>query len=787
MLSILKRRTVQIGSQTWEYHGDDTDTTIFYITPIPDFSKRDDGLPAIQIVEFQTSGADNGTGYCQFQIELTIPDNIIPAIKTDISQQFQVANPNLQALPVQAGTIVNLTYPDGQGGTTGVQADGTDFGSNAAIFDIPLSIDQMKEIKTTMAQQGSGPFQIEYSLVVPCYMPGVTATLSFDANIAYDYEVTVERHEHSTEWSTSVSYTYDIQQYLSQSNASKIEIDKIDPKIPDSVVDSIRTWGQNTIENLIQSEVQEALAIQGEGSGTQSFSISEVSSFSETYTQSETITWRIAPQIILPTFVDLNLTTVEIQQLEPVVDQRQFTVSVLPNVIFSGSENARSHIQANILSGTNLFKDGIEKLKYLDVTIQYPTLQSSSTKTFRFTDNKANTWQSDWDDTAKGVFTLSYVAVYEDGQQITGTKNNLDVTMYTLGLEDIGILSVNFDASRFFTAEAKEIDSIEIDLVFNIPDNAPYLQTFELTSEKSSQQISSWLKAPLTTEYAYTITYNFKQSVSANPYTSNVKQSNSNSIRINQPDFTKDLPVLIHIGSADNPDFIAFSADIYYDDTPYFPNISASAALPAPTQSSPITLSIDGTETTAIVRKVATMFANNSLSTLKLSASGTGSDGTQLTWGPFDFDPTNVPNGFSFFKDNEFTFIEVDPSIVDWQGGLLKQINILITNAYYTCKDQQVTVPMGINTIPIRIDPQKKIAPSAFQQILNIPFGYSALSFDWTASYLYESGSKYASGQKQAGNMLVLPVNATDVGSNKPTVNSAQNSRTRTESASEFA
>jgi hypothetical protein len=765
MLSIEKRGTTQIGNTTWEFHGDDKDDRIFYITPIPQFVMNG-SLPAIQIVELNTSGPDNGSGYCQFQVELNIPPEIEPEISQAIKTQFGVDNPLYQSLVVQAGTLVNLTYPDGQGGTTGTQANGTDFGSNNAIFQISLDVDQMKEIKGSMTAKGGSPFEVEYVVSVPANMPAVTAELSFDATIAYNYEVTSHAH---TQWAHSTTYTYDIKQYLTQSAASTITVNKVDPKLPQSVVDEVRNWATSVVETQLAAEIQQALAIQQSGGGTQSFSISDVSSFKETYNQQETIMWHIQPQGVLPSFVDLGLTQAQIDELEPVIDERRFVAHVTPNVLFNGSTGGpvfAAHVMPNVA-----FKDdsaSFEKLERLDVTIKYPTLTSSDQKTYSFTSNKIHTWEADWDNDVQGVYSLDYVAVYENGQQVTGSKTDIDATNYTLGLDAIGTLAVTFNATRFFTTEKDVVESLDVDFVFEIPESTPYLQTFVLNAATPIQNVTSYFDAPITTDYLYTLTYNFKEETKADPFTSNVKQEDAQNVRVDAPDFEQSIPTVIHWGPSSDPDFIQFDVNFYYDGEPYFPNIPASAALPKPTQASPVEFSIS-TSTTPNVVDHLLVFANSKVSPLTLDAQGITSDGNTVQWGPLEFDAANAPN-LAFFKDKVFTFAEINPAIVDWKiandvAGL-KAINVMVTAVHFTSQSKTQKMDLGNNSQTIGWDPQVKSAPSTFVHIPNLPNDYSEISFDWEATYVYSDASKYAKGT-QEGTILDLPKEAT--GTTPPT------------------
>lgn len=755
MLDIMKRGTVKVGSLIWEYHGDTDNKSLYYITPQPAWI-TEKGLPKIQIVQYQTSDSLNGSGYCTLQVQLDVPDDVIPAVVADIAQRFQVTNPQFLTLPFQAGTLVSLTLPDGEGGTTGMQVDGTDFGSNAAIFQVPLSADQMKTIKAAMTKQGSSPFELQYSLVVPGLMPAVRADLSFDASIAFQYQVTAHEHTH---WASSSTWTYDIAEQLAQSNASKVVVTKMDPNLPQEVVDRVSTWGENVIANLVAKEVQQAIAIQQAAGGTQSFTVNEVSSINQTYQQNEAILWRLRPQVVLPSFADLGLTLAQIDSLQPMVDKRQFVAQVTPQCSFVNSKTPNQAIKA----GQDPFMTNIKRLDHVDVTITYPTLTSSATRTHTFTDNTPYTWQADWDTTAGGTYSLSYVAVYEDKTQVKGGVDQIDATAFTLGLKEIGTLNVTFDASRFFVNEASLIDQVTVDFVFNIPQQAPYLETATLTKAKAQATFTSQFPAPLTADYIYTVTYGFVASAKANPYTSDAKRQNGQWVRLEQADFQESFNVFVQMSDA-AAGLSVQEADInfFYDGKPYFPDIPASQQLPSPSQSSPIQLNFPtGASTTAAQSQKVWFFANTKVTPLTVVATVLTSDFNQIQIGPFDFSPQSV-SLLAVSPLHQFAFIGADPTIVDWTAlhGITVHIKQIRYKATGASGEMQYTTNTSSPVQTIRWDSPTNQAYPVHFVVSNLPNGYTDLQFDWAAEYIYSSGTKTASGT-ESGTSLALPKVAT--------------------------
>ncbi|MBO2011922.1 hypothetical protein [Hymenobacter negativus] len=789
MLDILKRGTVQISNFTWEYHGDTDDSTIFYITPQPAWMTANE-LPKIQLVQYNTSDPLNGSGYCTLQVQLSVPDEAVMAVTSDINTRFGV-KPRFLTLPFQPGTIVEITYPDGQGGTTGQQVAGSDFGSNGAIFQLGLDADQMKTFKEVLNKKGGSPFEVQYSIIVPAMMPSVEMELTFDSKTALDYQVTSHEHTH---WASSSSYTYDISKQLASSNASTVHVKKINPNVPQEVVDKLKTWGQSVIMDLVAKQVAAAIALENNASGTQSFSVSQISSFSEKYEEDQTILWRLQPQTVLPSFGDLGLTIQQIASLEPVVDKRKFVAQVTPKCNFVGSEKS---LNPAIAPGTGPYMTDAQELQSLQVTIKYPTLDDKPERTHTFTDSTPFTWEADWDDMAGGVYSLEYMAVYKDPKQpsVSGEVQGIEASAYTITLELIGILNVTFDASIFFANKkvSTVVKEIIVDFVFNIPQAPPVLERFTLDSTNATHNITSLSAAPINTDYVYTVTYIFKDDAKANPYTSDAKQQNGQWIYLNQPDLVQSVSVVV-----DMDNVYKAEVNVYYEGEPYFPEIPASKVLPRPTQESPIQLvfpedstatdqprprfqlqtislpaysadSAKGENKASPTEQDLYLFANSKLSPLMIHASLITSDMDQYDFGPYLFNPQSVVF-FSMSAAKTFAMITADPGIVDWTN--LTCINVRIKAVRYipststgTLLDgveegTKATYAKNIAVQAMTLDTTKEHSYAVHFPLTSLPMNFTEMEFDWVAEYVYKDGMKLAQGTQQ-GTLVALPKAAT--------------------------
>lgn len=775
MLSILRRGTATVGDTTFEFHGDSDNPKIFYITPQPQFVMKGK-LPAMEIVEYQTTDAANGSGYVLLQVELAVPDGALAPISAEIKTLFGVSDPIFQTLAVQSGTMVQITYPDGDGGTTGVQVNASDFASNIAIAQLELDAKQVTEVKKVMEGGGASPFQIQYSVIVPSFMPAVTVELSFDSSIAFEYEVTKHAHK---KWAHKTTYTYDISKQLAASNASKITINKVDPSVPDAVISKLRDWAQSVIEARVAEEVSKQIALLSSG-GLQSFSVRDLSSFHETYAQNQTVMWRVRPTAVLPSYGQLGLSRAQWETLETSVDVRQFVMKLMPNVKFKGDAvDPALAAGGKVTPGDNPFMDKVQSLTSLDVTIHYPTLDDRKDRTIHLTANSAHVWSARWDDAAASKYSLSYTATYEDGSVVKGMLDDLTDSIYTMTLADIGTLNITFNADKFFglagggkgagvSGGIADVQSLIIAAVFDVPGQPPVPQTFTLDEKAPLHTVSSLRKAPLATSYSYMITYYFKPETKANPYTSNVRTDNQQFIDISGPDMTKSIPILVNMGSetGDDPHIVSLTADFYYDGKPVFPDIAASKSLPKPTQSSPVQFNFTpGAKQYQSVN--LDVFAASNLSPLTLSASGFTADGDTLAWGPIQFDPLAIPS-MMFMAEKPFTVVELDPAIVDWTTGpsgkadTLKYISVHIPSAKFktSSPDATVTIHPRSPDQKIGFDPQQDRAPSAFVRIAGLQAGYYDLSFDWVAQYVYEKAGVVEVKGTADGTQMTLPKSA---------------------------
>ena len=111
MLDITKKGTCQTSdSMVWDYYGDDGNDTMFYVVPTPTLARDETGRPIFSLVEYSTSDANAGGGYCYLSTVLWIPPADLPQIETCIKNSHPGITPQLNTLEFKSGGQVMLQY-----------------------------------------------------------------------------------------------------------------------------------------------------------------------------------------------------------------------------------------------------------------------------------------------------------------------------------------------------------------------------------------------------------------------------------------------------------------------------------------------------------------------------------------------------------------------------------------------------------------------------------------------------------------------------------------------------
>lgn len=654
MLNITLKSTFQDSTGfNWDYYEDDVVPGTYYILPRPGFVSDASGRPSFQIVTYQTDGSDNGSGYCRMDVQLTVPAAIQQAIGAQI-QQRSGSTPVFTTLDLNPGGSATLLFTSG-GNSLPFTVPASSFGSDVASFVLQLDKAQLDTLEAAFTASG-GAYEVVYHLSVPARLPGVTAVLSFDSSIAFQYQVTEPTFN---SWGDETS-PGSVQELLQESASSKTTITwgMADP--PASLQQDVANWANATLADLVQAEVQKVIQLQGMQSGS-SFSINEVSSFTATYAENQVIAWVLSPSATLPTFPDMGL---QIAPSESTVNQQQQVMTVSAHLPFSGGSSA---LGSSITAGGNtVLVDSVT------VTVSYPTL-SQADSSHTFSANGSFTFAAQYDAGHGPAWDLSYVATYHGNTAppVTGEVTGVDNGAYTLQLPDVGLLTVTFDATQAFATQGAKPTEVDVTVTFPNSDGHgnPFSESVKLTSAAPAGSITSIMAVPVNAGYNWQAVHVFSGSTSV---TGPLNQGATGSSQtIPPPNGMHETSLIILVPAKSKHPVLEADVSMWYEGTPQaIPGAPASL----PSKASPAVFSlIPGSS--PMTHEVFTGLVNGD-QPLVYSATFTSASGQVVI--EDQLIENTIPSIMLSPTQRYFTLL-VTPAAIDWASAKFTSVTVLVT------------------------------------------------------------------------------------------------------------
>lgn len=185
-----KRSYTTTDGRTWDFYGDDTDTSLFYVVPLPVLARDGDGRPVFKLVEYSTTGAQASAGYCYLATDLIVPPDDMVQIVAYIRQLYPGITPVTNTLEFRSGGVATIRYVLDDGFARELNTTPSGFGSNRATFVIPLSPTGLALFKAVFGgTTANGAISIVYRVSVDSRLPAVEVTVKFDSATAYEYQV----------------------------------------------------------------------------------------------------------------------------------------------------------------------------------------------------------------------------------------------------------------------------------------------------------------------------------------------------------------------------------------------------------------------------------------------------------------------------------------------------------------------------------------------------------------------------------------------------------------------
>ncbi|WP_323121239.1 hypothetical protein [Burkholderia alba] len=486
---------------TIQIYRDNQDNKKYYIVPQPQFAVAANGLPEFSLRQFKNS--NSVSGQCNFQTVLQTPPGSIEAVRNKFGQDIRIGGWDWTS----GMTWFNYQYPDEKGQLSSHSAlawpslapTTSDIGQASALASFSISLPDQGAVSAFITAfgpsgSGGGTYELQYQMHVPGTLPGVSVTVGFNSTTAFDYEQKV--HIDRNVWGSETGRTVQVQQYLSQSQAGSIDYvwGKIDPLSPQGQV--VTNWANQTLQNAVTNAVNSAIAMMQSNhpSGDDyTFSMSQVSSFSYTYSQNQVVDWIATSSVLLQPF------SKELwAQLYQTVDYTPLTVTFYLKDI----EQTAAHISS------------------VQITVQSPS--GNDTKTLN---KDVTSWPfsrpavTNPDGTPNLNYSYQYLVSYTNGTSyqsgvILGNAGNEGGATVTLTAGSLAALAVTFQTSGVdYGTKPQSVRQVEVDFVFvntNAPPGLPAENktlSYVFYSNDEKWNVAFLTALPYTTFYQYSVRY----------------------------------------------------------------------------------------------------------------------------------------------------------------------------------------------------------------------------------------------------------------------------------------
>ena len=661
----------------WDFYSDDhldpnPDPNAFYIIPKPTLVMDSVGNPSFQILNYTTDGSNNGSGYLRFDVELTVPQSIMAgvtaAILADPVKFPNVTTPVFLTLALNEASTASFNI-DAAGVTTTYTANASGFGGNVASFLLNLTKIQLDTVSAAFNQTG-GAIAITYYLSVPARLQGVSAVLTFDSSIAYQYQVTQATYNEWGDQSNPASVTT----LLNESASSNVIITWGMANPPAELVTSVTNWANQTLAGLVTAEVQKVIELQGLQSDN-SFNINEVSSFTANFSENMVIDWLIQPTATIPSFPDMKL---QLSNFTVNVNEQQQQMLVSTNLPFAGDSTVSPNMVPEV-STTGGVKQAY--VKSVVVTVHYPTLTEADSS-YTFTSNARKAFIADYDLTNGPEWSLQYQVNYVDPNMptVSGTISSITSANYILKMEEAGILTVVFDATQAFSGEGTL--PTEVDINFSYingmePESNKIQQKLKILAKDTSflATISSLQAMPISTTYNYSVNYIFPGGI---VYSAPLVQNQNGFLQIiNAANVVHPVNIMVYVSPADataNPVFDATVNMWYAQPLTIPPGFSSNQ----PTKQAPaaFNITLNTLSTGGLMGKASFDGLLSGDQPLMYSAS------MDTANGPININAQQIENtqaSIMVSPTQEYFTLEVSPASINWQSAKYLSVVVLIT------------------------------------------------------------------------------------------------------------
>lgn len=535
----------QIGSVT--VYGDDKNYNVFYLLPEqPRYRVDDEGRPIFKFLKYRTpidrGEGKAGGGYVVFDVEFSIPEEEMEAIKEKLERRIErKANELGDRNPpeLQIGTInfnkgvaqLNIANEDNDFVEKVFHASTPSlYGKNISVYSLELTPQGATLFE--QALQGKGGFvQIIYHLYFDAKLPPLTVTGNFTADVYYDFlhEIDVEER-----WCKEDDYTEVIEETLTRSQSREVDIKKGSSQVSQESIDEIVRAANQFLADGVEQAMIDALPIENVEDARKWYAEKDIEDVKREVTRSRTS--------------NLNFTWTE----ETVIEVHRIPQGTLPNITNLVDNNGDPVLwedyaleidlddpffqQINVAVSVNAsFEDlpihSVEvKLDYDDEPMN--VLDSPIDGEFQFTSPNDVARFASFLKEDLHEYKYSYQVNYKgESRQFQSEEIDSKDTRLTINVDDMGILLVDVKARDI---KFNQVESVHVLFKYEDPANQVDLieKQFILDEANPSFKIQELIFSKREKEYEYTTKYFMKD---GKEFVGEPKVGNANTLYIDDP------------------------------------------------------------------------------------------------------------------------------------------------------------------------------------------------------------------------------------------------------------
>ncbi len=482
MLNMLESRVFKYDDNRKEVtvYQDDEDLNKWYIVPEPRFARTIvDGQSVAEFTLVQYKTQQGAAGTCTFTAELIVSPEALEAVYQNLGRDIALGQLDWQM--AEAYFYYQLSGEEKVLNVTPSLA-----GTNRSAFVITLATqEEVNTFKNAFGPDSGSvsPFRIDFDVTALARLRAVTAKVTYNSQLAFEYEKEVDVDKNV--WGKVTSRRETIKQELRQSGAGDVELTWGISKPSGELQQRVNDWAWVTLESLVNKAVDDAMRSIGDNNADQ-FSLSATASFERTYTENQVIAWAFTPTQFLPKFT-----------------QEEWKLH------YSEVDNRRLIVNFNILD--DLGANAID-------SVQVDVMYDGSTKSHLFESGQPSSWTLDVDGAVSGGtfdpdYEYRYVVKFTDEPTKTFTSDPIPsaATEVVLPVAALGTQKATFVGSNIDFAE---VDFVLIDFYFATPGDQPNVAQQKRMTDNASQIVfKSTTFLPSTNEYNYALTYVMKNGV----------------------------------------------------------------------------------------------------------------------------------------------------------------------------------------------------------------------------------------------------------------------------------